>query len=151
MKPSEEIKEFIQNKEGCSLVAYKPLPTDRPTIGYGSTYYIDGTPVMMGDEIDIKSAIHIFEHHLDGFVRQLNDITPEETPQHQFDAILSLCYNVGFRAFSTSASGKLYREGKNIANRILLWNKSGGKIIKGLAIRRTQERMIYVTGVYPKQ
>jgi lysozyme len=149
VKPSEKIKNFIKSKEGLSLVAYRPIPTDKPTIGYGSTYYIDGTPVTMGDKIDLESANHIFEYHLDSFVRQLNDITPAGTTQNQFDAILSLCYNIGFRNFATSTSGKLYKEGQDIARRILLWNLSGGKPVKGLTNRRIQERAIYEYGLYP--
>ena len=45
MKHSDQITDFIARCEGFRDTAYRPLPTDRWTIGYGSTFYEDGSPV----------------------------------------------------------------------------------------------------------
>jgi lysozyme len=149
VKPSNEIRQFIMNKEGCKFEAYKPVPTDRPTIGYGSTFYSNGDPVCMGDTITKQDAINLFNEELDKFATKLSMITNPKCTQNQFDAVLSLCYNVGIGAFKTSTSGSLYQNGQDISNRFALWNKSGGVVLKGLTTRRLQERAIYVTGRYP--
>ena len=49
---TERGKDLIREFEGCKLVAYK-CPAGVWTIGYGSTFYADGTPVKEGDKIDI--------------------------------------------------------------------------------------------------
>lgn len=36
--------------------AYVPVAGDRPTIGFGSTFWFDGTPVKRGDKIDVTTG-----------------------------------------------------------------------------------------------
>jgi len=148
MKPSLEIISFIETKEGCKLTAYKPLPTDRPTIGYGSTFYKDGSPVCLGDTIIQEEADELFSVKLNEFARRLSFHTPPNCTQQQFDAVLSLCYNIGMAAFLNSETGTLFSNGKDIAFKFGQWNKSGGKVVQGLIKRREEERRIYVEGIY---
>lgn len=149
MKPSDQICNFIMSKEGWSKDAYKPLPTDKPTIGYGSVFYSDGSPVCMGDIIDLKTAQNLFTVTLDALADKLSHITNPKCTQQQFDAVLSLCYNIGFSAFTTSETGIMYSNGSNISNRFLLWDKSAGQTISGLISRRQQEKQIYDNNIFP--
>ncbi len=57
MKPSNEIREFIKSFEGFKDTAYKPLPTDRWTYGYGSTFKLDGSPVQEDNFISPEDFI----------------------------------------------------------------------------------------------
>jgi len=148
MKPNQQIYDFIMHEEGFRNRAYKPLPTDRYTIGYGSTFYENGDPVCEGDIITIEEAKSLLKLKVDNLALKLSTITNPNCKQNQFDAVLSLCYNIGYTKFKESMTGELYYRGVNIANRFALWNKSGGKIIKGLSNRRLKERIIYETGVY---
>lgn len=148
MKPSEDIYKFIMNEEDFRDRAYKPLSTDRYTIGFGSTFYNNGDPVCIGDTITLDEATNLLKTKVNCCATGLSSITNPVCTQQQFDAVLSLCYNVGLDEFKNSTTGTLFYKGINIANRFALWNKSKGKVIKGLTVRRLKERTIYETGVY---
>ncbi len=148
MKPSNNIIKFIREEEGFSPDAYIPIPGDRPTIGYGSTFYKDGTPVRLGDIISLAEAVDLLTIKLNTLAQKLSQITSPKCTQNQFDAVLSLCYNVGLSAFANSTTGTLYSSGQNIADRLVMWNKSNGRVISGLTRRRLREKEIYVNNNY---
>lgn len=148
MKASDKIKTFMRNREGYREHAYKPLPTDRPTIGYGNTYYADGSAVQMGDYIDEGDAIKLFDSKVDNLAALVSAITNPNCTQNQFDAVVSLCYNIGLPAFKNSESGAMYQNGQNISDRFVLWDKSGGVQVQGLLNRRLAEKEIYVNNNY---
>lgn len=148
MKPSSDLIKFIREQEGFSPDAYRPFTWDRPTIGYGSTFYKNGDPVLMGDNISLAEAIELLTIKLDNLAQQLSHITNPNCKQQQFDAVLSLCYNVGITAFASSATGIMFGKGQDISDRFKLWNKSDGKVIPGLIIRRKREREIYANNNY---
>lgn len=148
MIPSQKLVEFVARREGCRLTAYKPLPTDRWTIGYGSTF-IDNKPVVAFQTITQEHALSLLNDELCKVAASicslgfLGNIT-----QNQFDAVVSLVYNIGFTAFKESTTGSLFYAGHDISDRFELYNKSGGKVLPGLETRREQEKDIYVRGVY---
>ena len=148
MKPSDKIKQFIINEEGFRADAYQPLNTDRFTIGYGSTFYSNGDPVQYGDHIDEPTARNLINAKLDNLAVALSRFTNPKCTQQQFDAVLSLCYNVGLQAFSNSNTGSLYAGGVDISNRFELWDESAGRVIPGLLTRRQKEKAIYDSGTY---
>lgn len=148
MKPSQKIRDFIMKEEGFRDTAYKPLPTDRYTYGYGSTYRLDGSAVEVGDYIAQEDAKTLFNSKLDSLAYNLSKFTNPTCTQQEFDATLSLCYNIGLHAFETSQTGLLYMNGRSISDRFLLWNKSGGKVIRGLVNRRMKEKRIYDEAIY---
>ena len=145
MRPSDALVEFVARQEGFRAEAYKPLPTDRYTIGYGLTFYSNGQPVEKGDsitEIAAKSELEVV------LIQVAKDLGEVDCSQQQFDAVLSLCYNIGVPLFKRSATGKLFSAGANISNRFGLYVLSGGKQIEGLVNRRRKERAIYESGNY---
>ena len=62
--------------------------------------------------------------------------------QSQFNACVSLCYNIGVKAFSGSTVARRLNERKYKAacEAFELWNKAGGRVIQGLANRRKAEQ-----------
>lgn len=71
----------------------------------------------------------------------LKDIT---LTQNQFDAIVSLIYNIGVGNFRKSNLLKNLKAGnKVIADNFLSWNKAGGKVIQGLINRRQKEWQLF--------
>ena len=150
MQPSQEIIDFIKRKEGFKANAYRPLPTDRPTIGYGSTYYYNGSVVQLGDTITEYVASQLLANKLDTFAEEISKFTNGKCTQQQFDAVLSLCYNVGVSAIQNSTTGIMFKNGEDISDRFVMWNKSGGQEIPGLTARRLEEKQIYITGTYPE-
>ena len=66
--------------------------------------------------------------------------------QCQFDACVSLCYNIGEGAFNKSSVVRLHNEGKygDAAQAFMLWNKAAGKVSRGLQARRAKESALYL-------
>lgn len=95
---------FLENEEGCRLKAYQ----DRAgvwTIAYGNTYHPDGTPVKEGDVITQEEADSYFEKVVPQYEREVNTIP--NLLQHQFNPLVSLCWNIGVGGFRTSSIKRL--------------------------------------------
>lgn len=85
-------KTFLQNEEGCLLHAYK----DRGgvwTIGYGNTYYLDGTPVKEGDVITQDIADSMFDQLVPKYYKTITSLNLQK--QYQFNPLVSLVWNIG--------------------------------------------------------
>ncbi len=69
--------------------------------------------------------------------------------QQQFDAMVSLAFNVGAHAFSKSTLVRKLNAGdvRGAADEFLRWNKAGGQVLDGLVRRRRAERDLFLTGV----
>ena len=138
------IKEF----EGCKLTAYK-CSAGVWTIGFGNTFYEDGSAVKKGDTIDQESANILFLKIVEVFVKGVNKLITSEVTQNQFDAMVSLSFNIGLGNFKRSS---VLRKVNNkpedvhsIGESFLLWNKAGGNILNGLVRRRIAEVKLFLT------
>jgi lysozyme len=128
-------------KEGFTTHAIIPVPGDRPTVGFGSTFNDQGQPVRMGDTITAPQAV----------LRSLAHIAKDETAmkacvtapltQGEYDAYVSLVYNIGSDAFCRSTLVRLLNAGNYQAacDQILRWDRFQGKPLRGLTIRRQVE------------
>lgn len=69
-------------------------------------------------------------------------------PNQQIAAV-SLAYNVGVAAYCKSTVDRRFDAGQWRAgcDALLLWNKAGGKVVKGLTLRREREREICLRGL----
>lgn len=118
------------------------------TIGYGSTYYLDGKRVTMSDKpINEQQATELKRSVLE---KDFEPFIPKNVNQNQFDALASLIYNIGASAFSKSTLLKKVIKNpndKSIEQEFLKWNKGrvNGKLVelKGLTIRRKKEAELY--------
>lgn len=145
MNLSESGKQLIKKYEGCILQAYL-CPAKVWTIGYGNTYHSNGTPVKEGDKITKAQADEYFEIIVKKYVTTVNELVKSEINQNQFDAMVSLCYNIGGSNFHKSSVLKkvnLNPSDPSIADSFALWNRGGGKILKGLVNRRQAESDLY--------
>jgi len=142
MKISEKGKNFIKNKESLRLTAYKPLASDKWTIGYGHT-----VGVYQGQTITKEQATAYFESDILIYEKPVQDLSMLLN-QNQFDALVSLCYNIGVSAFKNSALYAKIKANPNdstIAAEFQKWVYSGGAMITGLVNRRTEESNMYFT------
>lgn len=115
------------------------------TIGYGATYYEDGSLVKEGDKITQARADELLKHHVDSFAVKVDAVT-REVQQQQFDALVSFAYNVGIGAYKKSTLLKKVNAdpGDNaIREEFTKWNKAGGRVLSGLATRRKKEADYY--------
>jgi lysozyme len=142
MKTSEEGKDLIKMFEGLRLKAYK-CSAGVPTIGFGNTFYEDGTKVKMNDNITLERARELFELLLPKYekivLRKLN----VQIKQNEFDALVSHTYNTG-------GSNTLFKLVNNKAPKEQIKNwfitkyiTANGKKLKGLENRRLKEWELY--------
>ncbi|WEU69476.1 endolysin autolysin [Pseudomonas phage vB_PaeM_Ty] len=131
----------IKEHEGLRLVAYLDS-VGVWTIGYGDT----GPDVVKGLTITKEEAEKRLRKRLVEFEGYVNTYVKVPLKQYQFDALVSLVYNIGPTNFKTSTLLKKLNAGDYIgaADQFLVWNKGrvDGKlvVIKGLANRRAKER-----------
>lgn len=73
----------------------------------------------------------------------------EEGRDYQRWAAVSLAYNIGAGAYCRSTVDRRFDAGdwKGGCDAILMWNKAGGRVIRGLKLRREREREICLRGL----
>ena len=138
--------DLIMQFEGLRLKPYLDS-VNVPTIGYGSTYYPNGTKVKMSDPPISKGyAFDIFENIAQKFAAKVDAYVKPELKQNQFNAVVSLAYNIGLGNFSKSTLLKKVNANPNdvsISQEFAKWNKAGGKVLNGLTNRRLKEAKVY--------
>lgn len=137
----------IHHFEQCRLSAYRDA-VGVPTIGWGMTYYPDGSRVTMGDKITQGQADDMFARILErdfaGPVRKA--IGEAVTTPAQFGAQVALAYNIGIKGFTGSSVLRLHRAkavDAEVTKAFQMWNKAGGRILNGLVRRRNAEAALY--------
>lgn len=138
MKTSKKGLELIKKFEGCSLTAYKALPTERYyTIGYG--HY--GSDVKKGQTITQEEADTLLAKDIKKFEYRVNAYEKYNWKQNEFDALVSFAYNIGNIDGLTNYG---QRSKETIAEKMLLYVKSGGQTIDGLVKRRQEEKLLFL-------
>lgn len=114
---------LLSQREGVRLHAYRDSK-GIPTIGAGHTSAAGDPKVVMGMEITPEECDDILTRDLGKFEAILNAALKIAVVDHEFDALLSIMFNVGPK-FATSTCIKRLNGGdrKNAANAILMWNK----------------------------
>jgi lysozyme len=126
----------IANHESFRDSAYIPVPGDVPTIGFGTT---EG--VRMGDKISVERALVRLLADASKFESAVKRCAAVPMYQYEFDAYVSLTYNIGEGAFCKSTLVKQLHAGNYEAacKEILRWNMFKGKPLAGLTKRRHEE------------
>lgn len=121
--------------------AYIPVAGDVPTIGFGSTTNEDGTQVSLGQRTTPVAALKRLGKDVEKFETAVKTCAPVPMHQYEFDAYVSLTYNIGPNAFckSTLAKKLIQYNYEGACKEILRWDKFQGKPLKGLTIRRQEE------------
>ena len=126
---------FVKEKEGFRANAYQDA-VGVWTIGYGSTKGVE-----KGDQISMANAEKLLAEELEDFKHYVENYSIKVGyywELHQIEALTSFVFNLGKgRLNQLTADGT--RSNETIANRMLLYRRAGGRILKGLEIRRRQE------------
>lgn len=149
MKIQSRGLQIIKEFESLKLKPYL-CPAGIPTIGYGSTYYEDGTKVTLNDlPITEQRADELLANISDKFSIQVSKLLKVELNQNQFDALVSFSFNIGIGNLTTSTILKKINEKdfENTSLEFAKWNKSGGKVLNGLITRREKERQLFALNV----
>lgn len=122
--------------------AYIPVPGDVPTIGYGTT-----AGVKLGDKITEPEARRRLGVDMSSFKSSIGRCVHVPLAQNEFTAYASLTYNIGGKAFCGSTLVRRLNAGDyaGACAEISRWNKSGGRVLRGLTNRRAAERAVCET------
>ena len=143
MKTSDNGIEMIKSFEGFSPRACKCVNSEKYyTIGYG--HY--GEEVAENDTITKYAATELLKKDVESAERKVDKYDSiYNFNQNQFDALVSFCYNVG-NIDGLTKNGT--RSISQISTAFTYYNKSGGKVLKGLQSRRLKERGLFNKPVY---
>ena len=145
MKLNKEGADLIKSFEGCKLKAYQ-CSAKKWTIGYGNTFFEDGTPVVAGNAISQQKAEDLFELISNEFSAKVAKLVPSHISPNQFGSLVSFAYNCGVVNLQKSTLLKKVNANYNdpsIRSEFLKWNKAGGKVLAGLTRRREAEANLY--------
>jgi lysozyme len=145
-KLDENGYKLIQEFEGLSLVPYL-CSAKVATIGYGATFYPSSKKVTMQDQpISLATAKWMLKETANKFAADVDKMIKANINQNQFNAIVSLAYNIGLGGLAKSSLLKKVNVNPSdptIRNSFLIWNKAGGRVLDGLTKRRTKEANLY--------
>ncbi len=102
----------LASHEGYTDRAVVPVPGDRPTVGFGSTFRDDGTPVQMGDSITPVKALQRTMAHIQKDETALKQCVTAPLAQHEYDTLVGATYQYGVRAVCSSSMVKLTNAGR---------------------------------------
>ena len=147
MKISQQGIDFIKQFEGFRAKAYL-CSAKVPTIGYGSTRYADGTPVSLRDPAITEAVgLALFKDTLTTYEKAVTKAVKVPLEQYEFDALVSLCYNIGVGNLASSTLVRLLNEDEariEVARQFLRWNRANSVVIPGLTRRREAEREMFL-------
>jgi lysozyme len=141
---------FISKQETFSAYVYNDPPgSDKYSIGYGHQVR-PGDPYF--PNVQFKGPISFDE----GKNLLLQDTLSSQScvdsavkvnlSQNQYTALVSLCYNIGCSAFSSSTLVRLLNQGnyQGASDQFASWVYSNGQLLSGLVNRRSQERSLFL-------
>jgi lysozyme len=149
LKTSKKGLELIEKYEGFYDHAYL-CPAYIWTIGYGHT-----RGVKAGDECSREQAAEYLAEDVEAAeVAVTTFVCPFPRGyiylrQEQFDALVSLVFNIGATAFHSSTLLKYILEAKweDAANQFLVWDHANGVVSPGLLRRRVEERELFLSAI----
>lgn len=141
MKVSDNGLNLIKKFEGCKLQAYKDA-VGVWTIGYGHT-----KGVKQGQIITNAQATEYLRQDCEKAEKAVMKYANRYMwNQNQFDALVSFAFNIG-SIDQLTANGT--RTIPVISQKILEYNKAGGKVLNGLVSRRKAEKQLFDTYIIP--
>lgn len=136
---------IIRKFEGLKLRAYL-CPANVVTIGWGSTFYENGSKVQLGDKITIERADKLLFFVVQKFEAEVKKLVKSAINDNQLGALTSFAFNIGTGALAKSTLLKKVNANPNdltIRDEFNKWAKAGGKVLNGLVTRRKAEADLY--------
>lgn len=142
MSVSQRGVELVSKYESCRLQAYK-CPAGVWVIGYGHT-----AGVNPGDTLPSQqAAMDLLKKDLEKYASYVNACVTKgkiafALNQNQFDALTSFVYNCGNGNLEKLV---MDRDAATVAEKILQYNKGGGKVLADLTRRRQEEHDLFLS------
>jgi len=131
----------IATYEDWSPVALPPVKGDVPTYGFGSTTDASGAPLKGGEKITPTQGVVLALRDISKFEGAVKQCVQVPLAQYEYDAYLSLAYNIGPANFCGSTLVKKLnaQDYTGACMEILRWNRFKGQPMRGLTLRRQGE------------
>jgi lysozyme len=136
---------LVGNFEGLRLVAYQDV-VGVWTACYGETKGIKPGMKFTREQCDVMFVERLQEFET-GMRRCLT--SPDALPDKTYVSFLSVTYNIGVGGWCGSSMVKRANAGNltGACDALLMWNKAGGRVVKGLTNRRQAERKLCLQGL----
>jgi len=159
VKISEAGLQLIKSFEGCHSSPYR-CPAGLWTIGYGHVLYPDQARLKTNERssyllkpehnrvFDYDEIDQLLEKDIKRFEDGVSRLCPASNDrQSNFDAVVSLAFNVGLGNLQASTLRMKYNrsEFEGAADEFLKWRKSNGVVLAGLVRRREAERALFLS------
>lgn len=143
MKLSQQGLELIAHYEGIRLKPYRDC-VGLWTVGIGHLIG-DGRhlPPAWDRRFTLEEVYAILAKDVARFERGVERYCPNRLTQSCFDALVSFSFNLGLGVLQRSSVRQKINRGdiKGAAQSLLRYNKAGGKVVKGLTLRRQAEAL----------
>jgi len=146
VKASKEAIRLIKHHEGVRNKPYQ-CPAKLWTVGIGhligdgKTLPPEWNKIFTNEEIDGLLAADLNRFEL-GISKMLPNV---QLKQHEFDALVSFCFNLGLGCFqrSTIRQALLRGDKEQAMESLMKYCRAGGKILRGLENRRKDEKRLF--------
>ena len=146
VKASKEAIRLIKHHEGVRNKPYQ-CPAKLWTVGIGhligdgKTLPASWNKIFTNEEIDGLLAADLNRFEL-GISKMLPNV---QLKQHEFDALVSFCFNLGLGCFqrSTIRQALLRGDKEQAMESLMKYCRAGGKILRGLENRRKDEKRLF--------
>ena len=137
--------DLICSFEGKRLTAYDD-GVGVWTIGFGTTIYPNGSNVKKSDTCTEAQAKAYMAYDLKKFEVTVSKAVTVALNQNQFEALVSLAYNIGAGAFSQYTLVKKLNahDIRGAEDQFDVWVNAGGKRMRGLVNRRSHEKRLFL-------
>lgn len=100
-----------------------------------------------GQQITVDQAEAFLIDDLQKAESAINDLVSVPLTQNQFDALVSLAFNIVNGAFQKSTLLKHLNAGRynEAAEQFLVWTKDNGRVSRGLVRRRVREHALFLS------
>ena len=142
VRASNNALSLIKKYESCRLEAYEDAG-GKYTIGWGST----GPGIGPHTVISQGVADGMLKSDVSEISLEVSNLVNYSVNQNEYDALVSLAYNIGITAFKQSTLLKkvLAHDKQGAADEFLKWNHVNGKVLAGLTARRGSERALFLS------
>lgn len=131
--------------EGLYLTPYL-CPAGVPTIGYGATYYLDGRRVQLTDPaITADTAMVMLRQMVTTvYLPAVLKLCPNVDNPNRLAALIDFAFNLGAGQLRASTLRKRVNAGRwdDVPAELRKWNRGGGRVLRGLTLRRQAESML---------
>ena len=121
-------------------------PAGVPTIGYGATYYEDGTRVTLSDSAITRERAEalLLWHVRTVYLPAVVKLCPGLDSPARLAALIDFAFNLGSGNLKSSTLRRRVNAGDwdDVPDELRKWNKAGGLVLRGLTLRREAEAQL---------